>query len=126
MLNKKIKIVPVGAIALIFFSLVLIVNAATGDENLPGEDLTIQGVFNIINGIACWLLRVVSVVMVIFVILAGFRFMAARGDPRAFVSAKKNFFHVFVGILVILGVYVIIATVANAVGADFSFIPLAC
>ena len=64
--------------------------------------------------------------MVIFIILAGLRFMNARGDPVAFTVAKKNFNHVLLGLLVIMGVYVIIATVANAVGADFSFIPLVC
>ena len=97
-----------------------------GSGILPGEDLTIQDVFTILTGIACWLSRVAGSLMVIFIILAGFRFMNARGDSAKWTSAKKNFAHVLIGSLVILGVYVIIATIANAVGADFSFIPLAC
>lgn len=99
----------------------------TGDEDWTGIDLTIQDVFAIINGLACWFARIASVLMVIFIIIAGIRFMAARGDPKAFTAARTNFNHVLIGLLVILGVYVIIATVANAVGIkDFSFIPLVC
>lgn len=95
-------------------------------EPLPGEDLTVQNVFAIVNGLACWLIRVVTAIMVIFIVLAGFRFMAARGDAAKLTSAKKNLTNVLIGVVVIMGVYVIIATVANAVGADFSFIPLRC
>lgn len=94
--------------------------------DLPGENLSIQDVFNIINGLACWLLRTVGAVMVIFIVWAGLRFMWARGDPAKFIVAKKNFKYALWGILVIMGVYVIIATVANAVGVNFSFIPLVC
>lgn len=100
---------------------------AAGEEGLTGVDLTVEGVFNIVNGLACWLTRVAAAVMVIFVVIAGLKFMAARGNSSAYESAKKNMQHVLVGLVVIMGVYVIIATVANAVGAtDFSFIPLVC
>lgn len=118
----------------ILFSLVVFFNAgynyikaATGDAGLPGEDLAIQDVFNIINGLACWFARIASLLMVIFIIIAGLRFMVARGDSKAYEAAKTNFRHVLIGLVVIMGVYVIIATVANAVGVkDFSFIPLVC
>ena len=96
-------------------------------ESLPDIDLTVQGLFNIIAGLACWATRVAVPIMVVFIILAGFRFMHARGNPTAFQAAKKNFVQVLIGLLVIMGVYYIIATVANAVGiTDFSFIPLFC
>lgn len=103
------------------------VYADNGDESWAGIDLTIEGVRNIIVGLACWFARIAWTLMVIFIILAGFRFMYARGNPKAFEDAQKNFLHMFIGILVIMGVYYIIATVANAVGVtDFSFIPLVC
>lgn len=96
-------------------------------EKLPDIDLTVEGLFNIIAGLACWFTRISFPIVVIFIILAGFRFMHARGNPQLFQAAKKNFVQVFLGLLVILGVYYIIATVANAVGVtDFSFIPLFC
>ncbi len=98
-----------------------------GESSWMGMDLSIQDVADIINGLACWLTRIATAVMVIFLVLAGLRFMNARGDPTKYGNAKKNFQHVLIGILVIMAVYVIIATVANAVGrTDFSLIPLIC
>ncbi|MEX1064131.1 MAG: pilin [Candidatus Paceibacterota bacterium] len=101
-------------------------SGTSGTSGLPGEDFTIQDVFAIINGLACWLIRVATLVMIIFIILAGFKFMTAQGDSAKLTGAKKNFKHVLIGMVVIMGAYVIIATVANAVGADFSFVPLVC
>lgn len=98
-----------------------------GEDDWLGIDLSIQDVQNIIIGLACWLMRVIFAVMVIFLVIAGLRFMAAQGNPEDFAGAKKNFNHVLIGIIVIMGVYVIIATVATAVGSvDFSLIPLVC
>ena len=98
-----------------------------GEENWMGIDLTIQDVASIINGLACWLTRIATAIMVIFLVIAGLRFMYARGEPAKYESAKKNFQHVLIGILVIMAVYVIIATVVHAVGrTDFSLIPLVC
>jgi hypothetical protein len=98
-----------------------------GKWDWTGVDITIEDVANIIEGLACWLTRIATAIMVIFLILAGFRFMNARGDTGKWGSAKKNFQHVLIGILVIMAVYVIIATIAYAVGrTDFSLIPLVC
>lgn len=98
-----------------------------GEWDWTGIDLSIQDVADIINGLACWLTRIATAIMVIFLVIAGMRFMYARGEPAKYESAKKNFQHVLIGILVIMAVYVIIATVANAVGrTDFSLIPLIC
>jgi len=98
-----------------------------GERDWTGVDITIEDVANIIEGIACWLTRIATAIMVIFLILAGLRFMNARGNPTAYQAAVKNFQHVLIGILVIMAVYVIIATIAYAVGrTDFSLIPLVC
>ena len=95
--------------------------------DFPGEDLSFQDISQIVIGLACWLARAASFLAAIFVIWAGLKFMTAGGDPKKYQGAKDNFRAVLLGILVIYGVYVIIATVANAVGiTDFSFIPLVC
>ena len=95
-------------------------------SGFPGEDLEANDVINIIIGLSCWLTRVAFTLTVIFVIWVGLKFMAAQGNPTKYGDAVKSFQHALLGILVIYGVYVIIATVANAVGASFSFIPLVC
>lgn len=99
----------------------------TTTGGFTGMDVTVQDLFNIVTGLACWLLRIAGAVMVIFVVLAGLRFVWAQGNPTKYQEARKNINHVFIGVLVILGVYVIIATVANAIGiTNFSFVPLVC
>jgi hypothetical protein len=97
-------------------------------EDEIGVDLTIDGIFNIITGLACWLARIAGPLMVIAVVLYGLQMMWAQGDPSKFNEAKKSFFYALLGMLVIFGVYTIIATVANAVGNNsyHSLLPLSC
>ncbi|MDP3731304.1 MAG: hypothetical protein Q8R34_02310 [bacterium] len=111
-----------------FFFLVLPVQAAENPlGNFPGEDLEAGDITKIVVGLSCWLTRVAFTLTTIFVIIAGFRFMVAQGNSAKYTEAVKNFQMVLWGILVIYGVYVIIATVAHAVGIEnFSFIPLVC
>jgi len=93
----------------------------------PGINLTIQDVMDIITGLACWITRVALVFIVVAVVYFGVKFLTAQGDPTKLTEAKKSFLWGLVGIIVILGTYTIIATVANALGADYTlFLPLRC
>ena len=93
----------------------------------PGVDLTIQSVFGIITGLVCWFSRVALILMVVFIVYYGLQFMFARGDPTKVTAAKKSFGWGLVGVLVILGTYTIIATIANGLDLDYSLlVPLDC
>ena len=128
MKSKKFKIL----LAVFMFAILLIAfgHVTQADDplsNFPGEDLEANDVITIVVGLSCWLTRVASILTFIFVIIAGFKFMAAQGNAAKYGEAVKSFQMVLWGILVIYGVYVIIATVANAVGIEnFSFVPLVC
>lgn len=103
------------------------VSASQHLTNQPGINLTIQDILQIITGLACWISRVALVFIVIAIVYYGVKFMTAQGDPTKLTDARKSFLWGLVGILVILGTYTIIATVANALGADYTlFIPLRC
>ena len=115
MINKLKNLVVVP------FSLAL----ATGG-GYQGVDLTIQGVFGIITGLACWFTRLALILVVVYIIIFGIKFMMAQGNPTKYEEAKKSFTWGLVGVLVILGTYTIIATIANALGANYSLIPLNC
>lgn len=92
-----------------------------------GIDLTIQNVFGIITGLACWFTQFALVLMVVMIVFYGIKFMMSQGNQAKFDEAKKSFTWALVGVLVILGAYTIIATVANGLGANFTlFIPLNC
>ena len=97
-------------------------------DNAPGINLTIQDVLRIITGLACWITRVALVLIVVAVVYFGVKFLMAQGDPTKLTNAKNSFLWGLVGILVILGTYTIIATVAYNLGiTNLSLIiPLKC
>ena len=103
------------------------VNVAIATDNgYQGVDLTIQSVFGIITGLVCWFSQFALILIVVYIVIYGIKFMMAQGNQTKFDEAKKSFTWGLVGVLVILGTYTIIATIANALGADYGFIPLNC
>mgnify|MGYP003394888467 CR=1 FL=1 len=123
-LSSKKKFFGLSFTSLVAFFVIAVSTAGSAyAADLPGVDLGIQDVF---KGLACWLMRVSGSVMIIFLVIVGIKFMNAKGDPTKYNAAKKELTYVLIGMVVILGAYVIIATVAKAVGSDFSFVPLAC
>lgn len=100
--------------------------AVTTDTEYQGINLTIQSVFGIITGLACWFTRFALILIVVYLVIFGIKFMTAQGNTTKYEEAKKSFTWGLVGVLVVLGTYTIIATIANALGADYSFIPLRC
>ncbi len=92
-------------------------SSQTSTDDFSGIDLDINGVYKIIVGIACWLMRVSVALIVIFLIYSGFKFLISKGDAAKVVDARKNLQSVIIGIVVIVGVYIIIGSIATAIGA---------
>jgi len=113
------------------FAVLLLAKSASASNHLtdqPGINLTIQDVLGIITGLACWITRVALVFIVVAVVYFGVKFLTAQGDPTKLTNAKNSFMWGLVGIIVILGTYTIIATVAHSLGVTEygRFIPLNC
>jgi len=90
--------------------------ATAADDGLGiGENFTIQRVFGIIVGLACYLIRISIILILIAVLYYGFRFLLSRGDPTKVAGAKTALGWGIVGILVIFSTYTIIQTVNYAV-----------
>ena len=100
--------------------------AVAAEDGYQGVDLTIQSVFGIITGLVCWFSQFALILIVVYIVIYGIKFMMAQGNQTKYDEAKKSFTWGLVGVLVILGTYTIIATIANALGADYGFIPLNC
>ena len=81
----------------------------------PGIDLSIQSVFGIVQGLACWMSRFALVLMVGFIVWYGIQFLTSRGDPGRFGKAKTSLGYAVIGIVVIFATYTIIATVGYGV-----------
>jgi len=125
-MSRKVLIFILLLIGFMVFYGFNVLAAENTDNDELGIDLTVQGLVGIITGLACWLIRASLALMVIFLIIAGIRFFTAGGDTSKQEAAKKNLTWTIIGIFVILAVNVIIATIANALGRDYSFIPLKC
>ncbi len=96
------------------------------DQLSPEYDLTIEKVIAIITGFTCWAAEIAILILIGALFFYGIQILFSRGNPVSFQSAKKAFSTAIIGAFVILGVYTIIATVANTVGVKASFIPLSC
>lgn len=88
-----------------------------GLANAPGIDLTIQSLFGIVSGLACWSTRFITVVMVVMIVWYGFQMMASQSNATKFTEARKSLGYAVIGMIVILGAYTIIATVGNAISS---------
>ncbi len=88
-----------------------------GLQNAPGINLTIQSLFGIVAGLACWSTRFITIVMVVMIVWYGFQMMAAQSNATKFTEARKGLGYAVVGMIVVLGAYTIIATVGNAISS---------
>ncbi len=88
-----------------------------------GVSLTIADIIRILGRFSNFLFDAAYGLCVIFIIVAGVRYMLAGGNAEKIGDAKKNFSWVLIGVLVIFAVNVIINSVAAAVGSPFRISP---
>lgn len=79
--------------------------------------LTWDGVMDRIYYLIAVLLQIAGFLAVAAVIVYGLKFVMAKEDPAKRTAAKKGLGYSIVGMLIIFGVYTILATVRGAVGA---------
>ncbi|MDP3965175.1 MAG: pilin [bacterium] len=54
-------------------------------------------------------------IIVLFFVIAGFKFISAQGNPTALGEARKNFMWVVIGALLIMGAWVLATLIAGTV-----------
>ena len=81
--------------------------------------VTLGEVENVIRGIARFLVVITVIIAVIFIVWGGVMWMAARGDDEMAGRAKKTIINGIIGALVVLGVGVILQTLAAIVTRTF-------
>lgn len=97
------------------------VSLALADSNCTGNSLCnpLNPQFNSIPGFISGVLKVMVEValpiITIFIVYAGFKFVAARGNPGKLDEAKQNFVWVIFGALLILGAWVIATLIGGTV-----------
>ena len=82
----------------------------------PAGEFTAYG---LIRGLINIILAIAGLVAVFFVIIGGFRYVAAQGNEEQVELAKKTIQHAIIGIIVIILSFVIIRIIANALTLGF-------
>ena len=85
----------------------------------PGQAVTLDEVNNIFGTIARFLIGVSATLAVIFIIISGIMIMTAQGDPAKYKKGREMLKTAIWGTFVVLGVGVIINTVAALVTRSF-------
>jgi hypothetical protein len=116
---KKAAIYFSSALVVLPF-LIKTVLAASPTDDLPGIDLTMEGLQKLLLNITCWTIQAIFVIMILVLIWAGIKFFLSRGDPAEVGKARKNFTWVLVGIAVVIGAEIIVSTVSYFIGATYS------
>ncbi len=88
--------------------------------NLPtGTELSLTKIQQLIETLANWLIIIGVVIAVIMIIWGGIKYMTAGGDPAKAKEATSSIWHGVIGAAVVLGVGVILRTVAGLVTRTF-------
>ena len=95
-----------------------------GDPPAGSGEYTIERVFGILTGAACWLTNIALVLMIGAIVAYGIQFLLSGGNPTKFGAAQESFKYAILGCFVIIGVFVIINSVAANLNASIT--PLVC
>jgi hypothetical protein len=120
---KKIKKYLYKILILSTFLIPLGVFAVTGNMTVNLADfnpIESDNIYALITAIVDFVLKIGAVVVVLFVIYAGFLFVTAQGNEEKISKAKTAFFWTIVGAMIILGAYAlsgIICETAKQLGA---------
>jgi hypothetical protein len=115
---KKLFTYMASVLGGMFYAMVSVLASTQSDQALqdaPGVNLTIQSLFGVIAGLACWSTRFVTIIMVVMIVWYGFQMMLAQSNTTKFANARKSLGYAVIGMIVILGAYTIIATVGNTI-----------
>lgn len=102
------------------------VSAAAGDDDDDNDDnddgsFTNPLQFDTIDELLVAILRAVILIafpiIVLFLVLSGFKFITAQGNPQAIAEARKLFFFTLVGALLVLGAQALSYAIKETVDA---------
>lgn len=117
--TTKITLVVLAMVVMLMPVLVLAVSLPTPTPPTTGQPITLLEVENLIKRVAQFLIIISVIVAVIFIIWGGVMYMAARGDEEQASKAKATIFNGIIGAAVVLGVGVILQTLAGLITRSF-------
>jgi hypothetical protein len=118
--NKKMKKNLTLIIPLIILSLnfLLFLNSALAEEVEIENPLKWEKIEDFTSSILKFLTAFALAIFPILIIIAGYQFMTAGGDPKKIEDAKRMLWYAFIGLLIILGAQAILAGIKSAMGVE--------
>lgn len=118
---NKISKTTLATLAIVAVLMPVLVLAALPTPTPPvtGEGIDLDEIEDLIQRIAQFLIVVSVIVAVIFIIWGGVMYMAARGNEEQATAAKTTIFNGIIGAAVVLGVGVILQTLAGLITRNF-------
>ncbi len=118
------KLVTIGLLVLVSLAVLAPVALAVSlptptAPGTPGSGVSLRDVENVIRRIAEFLIIFGVVIAVILIIWAGITYMFAGGSDEKVKLAKKRFWNGVIGAAIILGVGVILQTLARLLNQSF-------
>ena len=87
--------------------------------DIPGRDVpTIQGIEGIVSNILNIIVPIVGVVLLIMLIVGGFQYITSGGEAEQTAKAKKTLTTTLLGLLVVLGAWLIIKLIEEFTGLN--------
>lgn len=118
--TQKVALFSIAVVVVLMPVLVLAAsNLPTPTPPTTGEAITLDEIESLIRRIAQFLIIVSVIVAVIFIIWGGVMYMAARGDEDRVKTAKTTIYNGIIGAAVVLGVGVILQTLAGLITRNF-------
>jgi len=116
---SRTTLVALAIIAVLMPVLVLAGTLPTPTPPTTGSAITLLEIEELIRRIAQFLIIVSVILAVIFIIWGGVMYMAARGDDEKVKSAQSTIWNGVIGAAVVLGVGVILQTLAGLITRSF-------
>jgi len=120
-MNKISKTTLVALTVIAVLMPVLVLAGALPNPTPPttGQPLTLIEIENLIRRIANFLIIISVIIAVIFIIWGAIMYMAARGDETRATAARGTIWNGIIGAAVVLGVGVILQTLAGLITRSF-------
>ena len=116
---SKTTLVALAVVAVLMPVLVLAATLPVPTPPTTGQAVTLIEMENLIKRIAQFLIIVSVIIAVIFIIWGGVLYMASRGDEEAAKKGKDTIWNGVIGAAVVLGVGVILQTLAGLITRSF-------
>lgn len=118
-MSKKLRQVAVDIAVISVIAIPLLVGAQVIEQSPVAPVTTVTGVIGVLNFILRILYTIFFIVAAIFLIIAGFTYLTAAGDPEKVGKAKNQLIYAIVAIVIALlavGIRGIVTTVLKPAG----------